>query len=109
MVAEILRSLVIADDREIGADGQKHDARTVLAKRGIELQRACQQFDAEERSRAVADQHDLLRVAGADDIDEMLGKAVDPLIPVRALAMRELPGPDRVRQEIEDVSSLLRV
>ena len=38
MIAEILRSLVKADDRIIAAERQKHDARAMPAERGIELQ-----------------------------------------------------------------------
>ena len=63
MIAEILRRGVKADDREIAADRQQHDARAVPAERGIELQRARQHFGAQERSRTVADDDDLLGVA----------------------------------------------
>ena len=48
-------------------------------------------------------------VALACDLDEVLRKAVDALIPFGALAVRELPGPDRVGQEIEHISAVFRV
>src|SRR3569623_7410 len=53
------------------------------------------------------DQHDLFRIRGASDLTEMLGEAVDTLVPFGPTAMRELPGPDRVAEQIEQVGLLL--
>ncbi len=42
-------------------------------------------------------------------LSEVPCKTVDALVPLRTPSMRELPGPDRVRQEIEHVSVVLGV
>ena len=57
----------------------------------------------------MADDDDFFGVGGPHDVDEVLREAVDALVPIRALAARELPGPDRVAQEIQHVSGVLRV
>ena len=41
----------------------------------------------------------------ARDLDEVLRKAVDALVPFGALAVREFPGPDRVGQQIEQIGA----
>src|SRR3954463_7439222 len=104
-----------SDNREIAADGQKHDARAVPSEVWIQFERARQNLGAQKRSRTVADNHDLLGVAGAllgvtgaRDVDEVLRETVDALVPFRPLTVREFPGPDRVRQQIEQVSGVFR-
>ena len=110
MLAEIGGRLVEADDRVVAAERQQHDARAMLAERRIELQGTRQDFRAEKRSRTVPDQNDLLGFAGLRDVADMLREAVEPLVGREgALAVRELPGPDRVAHEIEQVGALFRV
>src|SRR6185295_8057106 len=109
MIAEILRGGVEPDDREISANRQQYDARAVPPQSGIEFQCPRQHFGAEKRSRTVADDDDFLGVAAAGDINEMLGKAVDTLVPFGTFAVRELPSPDRVAQEIEHISAVFGV
>src|SRR5216684_3926759 len=96
------------DDREIAADREQDDARTVSTERRIELERARQNLGAQKRSRTVADDNDFLGVAGACDVGEVLCKSVDALVPIRPLAVREFPGPDRVGQQIEQISRVFR-
>src|SRR6266702_7231379 len=81
VLAEIARYGMEADDREIGADRQQHDAGAMTSQRGIELERTRQQFRAQERPGTVADDDDFVRLAGPRDLDQTLGKSVDPLVP----------------------------
>src|SRR6266702_8417550 len=55
MIAEALRCLVKADDREIAADRQQHHARAVPAQRRIDLQGAGHDLGSQERPRTVPD------------------------------------------------------
>ena len=57
----------------------------------------------------MADDDDFFGVGALGDVDQMLREAVDALVPFRALAVREFPGPDRVAQEIEHVGGVLGV
>ncbi len=109
MIAEILRRLVESDDRIIAAERQQHDSGAVAAERGVAFERAGQNLGAQERPRAVADQDDLLGVAVADHLAEIVGEAIDALIPFRPLPVRKLPGPDRVAQEIEQIGAVFAV
>src|SRR5258708_26670938 len=96
MIAEILRHGRKAAEREITADRQQDHARAMPPEAWVELERARQNFRSQERSRAVADDDDLLGVALACDLCKVLGKTVDALVPFRPLAVREFPGPDPV-------------
>ena len=62
-------------------------ASAVPAEPGVEFQRARHDLGAEERAGGVADQHDLLGVAAAHDVAQILREAVEPFIPLRTLAM----------------------
>jgi len=97
------------DDREIAADREQDNARTVPSEIGIKLERARQNLGPQERSRAVADDNDFLGVAAACDVGEVLRKSVDALVPFRAAAVREFPGPDRVGQQIEQIGLVFRI
>src|SRR6266403_1821687 len=97
------------DDREIAADGQQDHPRAMLAEAWVELQRARHNLGPQKRSRTVTDNDDFLGFALARNVDEVLSKAVDPLIPLRPLAVREFPGPDRVREQIKQVSRVFGV
>ena len=57
----------------------------------------------------MADDDDFFGVGAFGGLDQMLREAVDALVPFGAFAVRELPGPDRVAQEIEHVSGVLGV
>src|ERR1700681_2010268 len=98
-----------SDDREIAADGEQDHARTMPAESRIELERARQNLGPQKRSRTVTDHDNFLGAALARNVYEVLRKAVDPLIPFRPLAVREFPGPDRVREQIEQIGHVFRV
>src|SRR6266403_3455157 len=97
------------DDREIAADGQQDHPRAMLAEAWVELQRARHNLGPQKRSRTVTDNDDFLGFALARNVDEVLSKAVDPLIPLRPLAVREFPGPDRVREQIKQICRVFGV
>src|SRR5258706_14711648 len=91
------------NDREIAADREQDNARTVPPESRIELERARQNLGSQKRSRTMADDDDFLGVARACDLGEVLRKSVDALVPFRPLAVREFPGPDRVGQQMEKI------
>ena len=73
------------------------------------MQGAGQHLGTQKRSGTVADNDDLIGVAFARDLDEVLRKAVDALVPFGPRAMGEFPGPDGVGQQIEQVGLVLGV
>ncbi len=75
----------------------------------VELQRARHNLGPQKRSRTVADDEDFLGFALARNVDEVFCKTVDPLIPLRPLAVREFPGPDRVREQIKQICRVFGV
>src|SRR6267142_5586082 len=97
------------DDREIAADREQDNARTVPSEIRIELERARQNLGPQERSRTVADDNDFLGVTAACDVGEVLRKSVNTLVPIRAATVREFPGPDRVGQQIEQIWLVFRI
>src|ERR1700750_1797683 len=105
MIAEVLSRSVEADDRVIAAEGQQHHTGAVPAKPGITLERARQNLRTQERAGAMTDQHDLVGVAFAHDFAEIFGEAIDPSVPFGTLPVRELPGPDRVAEEIKHIGA----
>src|SRR5258707_434902 len=98
-----------SDDREIAADGEQDHARAMPTEAWVELQRARHNLGPQKRSRTVTDDDDFLGFALARNVDEVSGKTVDPLIPFRPLAVREFPGPDRVREQIKQICRVFGV
>ena len=96
VIAEVLGHSMKPHDREIASDRKQDNPRTMPRQIRIQLERACQDFGAQERARTVADHDDFLGLAAARDFDDVLGKPIDTLVPIQPLAVRELPGPDRV-------------
>src|SRR6476646_4898011 len=92
-----------SEDREIAADGEQDHAWAMPAEVLVALQRARHNLGPQKRSRTVADHDDFIGFARPRNVDEVLGKTVDPFIPFRPLAVREFPGPDRVREQIQQV------
>src|SRR6266446_4547802 len=98
-----------SDDREIAADGEQDHARAMPTEAWVELERARHNLGAQKRSRTMPDDDDFLGFALARSLDEVSGKTVDPLIPFRPLAVREFPGPDRVREQIKQICRVFGV
>jgi hypothetical protein len=57
----------------------------------------------------MADNDDLVGVAGPRDLGQILRETVDALVPFGSLAVRELPGPDRIAEQIEHVGLVLEI
>src|SRR5258707_700911 len=83
-----------SDNREIATNGEQNHPRAMPAEVLVALQRARHNLGPQKRSRTVADDDDFIGFALARNVDQVLGKTVDPFIPFRPLAVREFPGLD---------------